>query len=289
MLDKIIAFFMSIITFFMSLFGLNTPKLYTFENVSYGEESRQVLDLYIPEDNDGTVGLILMIHGGAWIAGDKSSYTDTAKYVAEDHGYAAAAINYRYLSDDVDMYDILDDISAAVAKIKALGAEKGVTIDKMILTGHSAGGHLSMLYAYSKGATSAIEPVAVIDYCGPTNLADENFYNSDIGVDGINKLLSWSTGVDITTETFADHKVELLAVSPIAYVSTAVPTVIAHGEKDATVPYSNATALDAALTVAGVKHDFVSYPNSGHGLSDDEDCEDKVYELFVQYSAEYLK
>lgn len=290
MLEKLIAFFMSVISFFMSLFGINVTVDYSsFKNVAYGNETRQVLDLYIPDNNDGELGLVLMIHGGAWIGGDKSTYTDTAKNIADNYGCAAATINYRYLSEDVNMYDILDDITAATAKIKAIGNENGVNINKMLLTGMSAGGHLSMLYAYSKADVSAIEPVAVVNFCGPTNLADENFLSSDIGTEGIYTLCSWATGTEITADNFSDSKAALLAVSPIAYINTAVPTVIAHGEKDATVPYSNALTLVAALETAGVKYDFVSYPNSGHSLSDDSDCSDKTYELFAQYIEAYLK
>lgn len=289
MFDKIIAFFMSIITFIMSLFGLNTVKYDSFENISYGEANRQVLDLYIPKENNGTVGLILMIHGGAWIAGDKSAYTDDAKGIAENYGYAAATINYRYLSEDVTMADILDDIESAVAKIKEIGTQNSVDINKMILTGHSAGGHLSMLYSYSKAKTSAITPVAVIDYCGPTDFTDAEFFNSDIGADGIAKLYSWAIGTEVTVNNYLSYSKELLEISPIAYAATAVPTVIAHGEKDATVPYSNATTLVSVLNMANVKNDFISFPNSNHALGNDKDCSDKVTELFIQYANEYLK
>lgn len=290
MFDKIIAFFMSIISFFLSLFGISLPAAYdSFENVAYGTESRQVLDLYIPEEHDGTLGLILMIHGGAWVAGDKESYTENAKNIAANYGCAAAAINYRYLSETVTMYDILDDITAATAKIKAIGEENGVVIDKMLLTGMSAGGHLSLLYAYSKADEAAIKPVCVVNQCGPTDFTDENFLNSDIGTDNVYMLMSWATGLEITPDNYELNTLPLLAVSPVAYAATAVPTVTAHGQKDSTVPYSNALNLDAALTAAGVRHDFIPYPNSGHSLSDDKDCESKVYDLYVQYINEYLK
>lgn len=289
MLDKFIAFFMSIITFFLSLFGINTSSYNSFENISYGEESRQVLDLYLPKETDGSVGLILMIHGGAWIVGDKSTYTNTAKDIAENYGYAVATINYRYLSENVTMNDILDDIESAVTKIKEIGSKNSVDINKMLLTGHSAGGHLSMLYSYSRAKNSAITPVAVVDFCGPTNFTDKNFFNSDIGVEGIEKLYSWAIGTEVNQNNYLLYSKELLEISPIAYASTAVPTVIAHGEKDATVPYSNATALVSALNVAGVKNDFVSFPNSTHSLADDNDCSKKVENLFVQYASEYLK
>lgn len=289
MFDKLIAFFMSIITFFLSLFGLNTTKYDSFENISYGKESRQVLDLYLPKNTDGTSGLILMIHGGAWVAGDKSTYTSTAKDIVKNYGYAVATINYRYLSENVTMNDILDDIENAVTKIKEIGNQNSVEINKMLLTGHSAGGHLSMLYSYSRAKNSSITPVAVVDFCGPTNFTDEKFFNSDIGLENIEKLYSWATGTEINQNNYLLYSKELLEISPIAYASTAVPTVIAHGEKDATVPYSNATTLVLALNANGVKYDFVSYPNSTHSLADDDDCSEKVETLFMQYASEYLK
>lgn len=290
MFDKIIAFFMSIITFFLSLFGISLPAAYdSFENVAYGTEERQVLDLYIPEEHDGTLGLILMIHGGAWVAGDKESYTNNAKEIAGSYGCAAAAINYRYLSENVTMADILDDITAATAKIKAIGEENGVVIDKMLLTGMSAGGHLSLLYAYSRANEAAIRPVCVVNQCGPTDFTDKNFLNSDIGTDNVYMLMSWATGIEITPENFELNAIPLLAVSPVAYAATAVPTVTAHGQKDATVPYSNALSLDTVLKAAGVRHDFIPYPNSGHSLADDKDCESAVYDLYVEYVNEYLK
>lgn len=289
MFDKIIAFFMSIISFFLSLFGINIdPNYVSFENVSYGTEDRQVLDLYIPEEHDGTIGLVLMIHGGAWVAGDKESYTTNVKAVAEDYGCAGATINYRYLSETVTMQDILDDITAATAKIKAIGEENGVVIDKMILSGMSAGGHLSLLYAYSQADVAAIKPVAVVNFCGPTDFTDKNFLSSNLGTDNICMLFSWSTGTQITAENMENNP-DLLAVSPITYAATAVPTVTAHGKNDITVPFSNAETLDDALKNAGVRHDFIPYPNSDHGLSGDKDCETKVYELYIQYVNEYLK
>lgn len=289
MFDKIIAFFMSIISFFLSLFGINIDPAYvSFENIAYGTEDRQVLDLYIPEDHNGTVGLILMIHGGAWVAGDKESYTKNAKSIAEDYGCAGATINYRYLSETVTMQDILDDITAATAKIKAIGAENGIVIDKMILSGMSAGGHLSLLYAYSQSEVAAIKPVSVVNMCGPADFTDANFLNSALGSEYICTLFSWATGTVITADNMANNT-ELLEISPVAYADTAVPTITAHGEKDSVVPFSNAVALDNALKNAGVRHDFIPFPNSDHDLAADTGCEEEMYELYVQYVNEYLK
>ena len=121
MFEKIIAFFMSIINFFLGLFGLGgtEPACQKYFDLSYGTHERQVVDLFIPDDASGDLGLVLFIHGGAWIAGDKESYEGGMEYGATELGIATASVNYRYISDDVDLLDVLDDIDDALAVIKS--------------------------------------------------------------------------------------------------------------------------------------------------------------------------
>jgi len=293
MWEKIVAFFMSIIMGILSLFGLEhlvDGGIKKMENISYGTHERQVLDLYLPEDLSDVTGLVLCIHGGAWIGGDKSAYTDSAKDLCKNMNIATATVNYRYLSENVTMSDIIDDIDAAVAKIKEIGKENGTDINKMLLTGHSAGGHLSMLYAYSKADTAAVTPAAVANFSGPTDLNDKNYFvNNDLGTENVLMLVSFATGKKITLDNFEDSKADLDSASPLYYVNeSTVPTIICHGMKDTTVPYSNAVALDEKLTEYGVTHDFISYPNSGHGLESDEEQAKYAEELMVKYFNEYV-
>lgn len=298
MWEKIIAFFMSIISFFAGLFGFNVEnKDYTFKNLAYGSHERQVMDLYLPEENDGEVGLILFIHGGAWISGDKEGYKGALEVACNDLGYAAAAINYRYLSESVSLHDIADDIGSALAKIKSVGSEKGININKVLLTGSSAGAHLSMFYAYSRKDTAPITPVAVVSNCGPTDLSDDNFYyNSDLGVNSelgsfadIANLFSFAGEESFTYENRVLVKQALLKVSPIYYVNAdTVPTVINHGKKDTIVPFSNAQALADKLREYGVTYDFNIYPNSGHGLSEDAENIEIADDLLYKYIKTYL-
>lgn len=86
MFDKIIAFFMAIINFFMNLFGLGAIggekfNCQTFFDMPYGTHERQVVDLCIPNDASGDLGMVLFIHGGAWIGGDKESYDGGMNYL----------------------------------------------------------------------------------------------------------------------------------------------------------------------------------------------------------------
>lgn len=292
MFEKIIAFFMSIIAFFMSLFGLDTAaKVNEYKNLAYGTEERQVMDLYLPKEHDGEVGLILMIHGGAWISGDKSSNSDTAKNACKNFGYATASISYRYISDTVHMEDLLDDIEASLAKIKQVGEENGIKINKVLLTGQSAGGHLALLYGYSRVDSAPIKPAAVVSFCGVTNLNDENFYvNNALGDEEvIADLFSWAGGVDYDYDERLIALPALAKISPVNYVNAnTVPTVINHGNKDTIVPYSNAVLLDQKLTQHGVTHVFNTYEGADHDLAGDEAAEDRAYDLLVEYAAKYL-
>lgn len=309
MFDKIIAFFMSIIAFFMGLFGMGggdggnnggepvTPPgtNYTqYIDLAYGSGERQEMDLFIPNDASGDLGLVLLIHGGAWIEGNKDSYTNGAKAAAMYYGVAGATISYNYISKDVHMDTLMNDIDLALQKIKAVGAEKGVNINKVMLMGSSAGAHMSLLYAYSRADLAPVKPVAVISNSGPTDFLDESFYiNNDIGDEETMALLfSWVGGVPFS---YADrHNADVVAAlksySPLYYVNAnTVPTIINHGDKDTIVPYSNAVNLDAKLTEYGVPHYFNVYSGGGHGLDKDDAAKDRADQYMIEYINTYLK
>lgn len=294
MWEKIVAFFMSIVAFFSSLSGIGGAQAntdYVFKNLSYGSHKRQVLDLRIPENSDGEVGLVLMIHGGAWVGGDKEGYSSGIKNACNKLGYAGATINYRYIGDGVTIHDILDDIESALKVIKEKGTAVGIDINKVLLTGDSAGGHLSMLYAYSRSDTAPIKPVAVVSNSGPTDLADENFFiNNSIGNEEVMAdLFSLCIGKDFSYADRALYKEELKAVSPLYYINAkTVPTVINHGMKDTVVPFSNAEALATKLKEYGVKYDLNAFPNSNHDLGSDSKNKKIADDLLNSYLKTYL-
>ena len=287
--SKIIAFFMAIIAFFSGLFSGGKkpsdptpadPAANTFYDHAYGTDARQILDLVLPENASGEKGLILFIHGGAWISGNKD-------------------LNYRYISASVHMDALMADVSAALAEIKALAAGRNVQLNKALLTGYSAGAHMSMLYAYKYAGSAPVTPVAVVSYCGPADLTSAAFIEQNqLGdtADLIN-LLNGIAGVAITPEEYqnkngryAEWINALQAYSPLYQVrSGSVPTVLGHGKKDAIVPFDTAAAMDAALAEKGVPHDFVIFPNSGHDLDQDPACAEQMYQLLAQYAQTYLK
>lgn len=297
MWSTIMAYITAIIVFFSSLFGLPLEDGsvendgYTYKNLEYGHHERHVVDLYLPKNSDGEVGLILLIHGGGWKAGSKEEYVNTAPAYVEKYGCAVAALNYRYLSEIYDLNDLLDDIDNCLKRVKGIAEDKGIKLPGVLLTGGSAGGHLSMLYAYARKDSAPIEPKAVISNSGPADLTDENLYHCNPldSEDGIAALLSEACGKKFSYENRVKAYDALMAVSPVAYVDAdTVPTVVNHGMKDTVVPFSNALTIVSKLEECGVKHYFNIFPNSNHGLESDPANTEIANQLFTEYVLTYL-
>lgn len=259
------------------------------------KDERQKYDLVFPKKSKGKLGLVLCIHGGGWVEGNKDAYTESLFQVSEEKGVAAACMNYRYVSENVNYDDVLDDITSALAAIKAKGAEYGVSFDKVLLNGISAGGHLSLLYAYTRKDIAPIEPVCVVELCGPTDLENPFFYSvknrvgASVGVEYFRNIISHGIGFDIDLDNFDTARNAMKKYSPINFVDeNTVPTVSGQGEIDDIVPYQNSVDLDKKLTEFNVEHTFISFPNSNH------ECEDKesmsaIMKLFFKYIDTYLK
>ena len=110
------------------LSGLDRAKLGIF----YGPKPRNQVDLFMPESTPR--GLVVFVHGGYWMALDNSYWSHLANGAVE-HGYAVAMPSYT-LCPDVRIGEIVGEVGAAIGKAAEL-------IDgPIMLTGHSAGGHL---------------------------------------------------------------------------------------------------------------------------------------------------
>lgn len=266
-----------------------TDTYYSYNNVSYGTHERHYLDLVIPKDDNTPSGIILYIHGGGWIAGDKEAYESTLISNAE-RGYISAAINYRYADGKhVTCGDILDDIDDALFKIKALCSDRGINVDRVMLTGGSAGGHISLMYAYTRVKSAPLTPVAVVSYAGPTDLCDSNFYITKYSED-IKKMISKISGANLLKKTLEECKNELIKASPINYVGeNTVPTILCHGTLDDVVPYSNAESLYKLLCQYEVDCELITFKNSGHGLEADSDSSVYSDSRFYKFAEKYLR
>jgi arylformamidase len=105
-------------------------------DIAYGEHERQKYDLFSPEgDGAADAPVIVYIHGGYWLRGDRKDYSCVAKPFVEA-GCRVAIPSYR-LCPEVTVPDIIAD---AIAFTKAIAAKTG---KRPLIVGHSAGGHLA--------------------------------------------------------------------------------------------------------------------------------------------------
>jgi arylformamidase len=152
-------------------------------DVRYGKGPKQTLDLFpaaLPR------AALLFIHGGYWRALDKADHSFVARPLVT-HGVSVAVLNYD-LCPDVDIERIIEECREAVAWLSREGARHGVPVERLVVAGHSAGGHLAaMLFAtdwreYGVGASTIVGGVAVSGVFDLEPLVQVSF-NADLRLD----------------------------------------------------------------------------------------------------------
>jgi len=238
--------------------GVNLEALILLEE-SYGEDSQQVFDIYLPEGRStATTKIILLVHGGGWVGGDKEDMTNFISDIQQAHpDHAIVNMNYvlANLSTNTPAFpnqylDIDLLINTLVAQSETLHIRPEIGI-----IGTSAGAHLGMIYDYVYDTTDRVK--FVVDIVGPSNFSDP-FYADD---PNFNIALSL-----LTDETAFPEGIDLaMANSPSAQVNIkSSPTLLFYGNQDPLVPLTNGQSLDTALNQFEIPHSFTIY-DGGHG------------------------
>ena len=155
----------------------NSQLKWTFQNISYGNDENQKFDIIIPGGR--IVHAVIYIHGGAYLFGNKSQYPSFLADYSKNNIFAT--IDYRLLNkdNDIQMEDILSDVHDVLTEIIELARAHNVTIRDFILVGHSAGGHIGLLYGYKYFEKSKnIKIVTCISLAGPTDFTDDSGWSS---------------------------------------------------------------------------------------------------------------
>lgn len=273
------------------------------ENISYktiekGDTNRVLLDIYMPKNPVKKVPVLVQIHGGAWVEGNKSLTGRTFSEMAVEQllklGYAVVSINYRLVNKEIHFPIPIQDCKDAIRWIRKNAEKYQFDTENIGVWGGSAGAHLSLLAAYTDDAKFIGDPDLahysakvnyVLDEFGPVDMNAilqtkagkfKLFLARLLKKDLISlraRLINAITGMDINTQ-----KKEIIAlcddISPIHYTETAVPTMIWHGNKDNVVPLKQSKLLlkklkenhvDAALHVIdGGDHGFTKSTESVH-------------------------
>lgn len=240
-----------------------TPDAITSRmGLAYGPLPAEQGDLFLPQGVKAPP-VVLVIHGGGWVAGDRSSAAGLARVIAS-HGMAAFNIDYRLANaakPDTRWPAQIVDAQLAIRWIRAHATELGVDGTRIGAAGDSAGAHLALLLGVLPqnvpGDQAGLWPGqppdvhAVADQFGPVDLAS---------------LPSWVGGIyPALLGSQAPAPGDIAAMSPLSGItSKSAPVLIIQGDTDAVVPPAQSLMLQAALRRQGVRVDYIRYPG-GHG------------------------
>ena len=125
-------------------------------DVRYGKRPNETMDLF---PGGGGRGLLVFIHGGYWRALDKSDFSYLAPaFVAV--GLDVAVINYD-LCPVVDIGTIIDECRTAIRWLTREGAAHGLATHNIVISGHSAGGHLTAAMHATDWPALGVDPDAI--------------------------------------------------------------------------------------------------------------------------------
>jgi len=236
--------------------GMLDPSEYYEElNISYGADTNQKFDLYLPANRNPSTKVMFLVHGGGWSGGDKTEMNAFKDIIRQDlPNMAIVNINYRLADASNSPYPMqIDDITAVVNYLENSQNTYSISDDYGFI-GVSAGAHLSLLWSYAFDTNDHVKMVCSI--VGPTNFTDHAYLQTtNPNVESLMALY----GVDATTEFLEE-------VSPYHRVTaSAPPTILFYGGQDPLVPTTQGTAMRERLQQLGVTHEFTLYENAGHG------------------------
>ncbi len=230
-----------------------------FLDVPYASISpSQKLDIYLPEQGVGPFPVLLVIHGGGFMIGDKRDVHVLPFLGAIELGFAVVSVEYR-LSREAIFPAAVQDVKAAVRWIRANQEVYSIDGGKIAACGGSAGGNLAVMLGVT-GQTKVFDDQqqgnleftsdvqAVVDWFGPVDFLhmDEQIQINGIGVPDHNEPFSpESQYLGAPIQTIPD-KVE--QANPYLYLHAGLPPFfIQHGAVDPLVPVQQSIALHKAL------------------------------------------
>ena len=244
-----------------------------FPNITYAKANNLELklDLYLPKNRTNPTATLILFHGGGWVDGQKErNVLYLLPYLAM--GWSAVNVEYR-TGHQSPAPAAVEDTRCALRWLSYRAREYSLDTSKFVLTGTSAGGHLSLITGmlpantvfdrqctiqgndrWNTAAVPAPRVAAIVNWFGISDVAD---------------LLDGPNAKNYAREWFGSmSNAEQLAnqVSPVNYVRAGLPPIITiHGENDDVAPYNHSVRLHSALDKAGVPNQLVTIRGRKHG------------------------
>jgi len=222
--------------------------------LAYGAGERQRCDVYRPLDAagkplTGPLPMVVFVHGGSWMSGDKHLYRWVGQALAQQ-GFVAILPNYG-LMPAVRFPDFANDVAAAVAFAHTHAAEWGGDPGRLFLMGHSAGAHLAALNAYDARylARHGLTPAIIAGYIGLSGPYD------------------FQLNTPLLKGTFAGSSERERDALPVILVTATAPrSLLIMGRDDTTVNPHNTHSLAARMREVGASVEEM-WVDGDHGVT----------------------
>ena len=253
--------------------GCRGAEFRVLRDQCYGEtgDKSELCDLYLPVKTPAEGHpVVVVVHGGGWISGDKWTIAGYARELATN-GFAAIAINYR-LAPEHKFPKQVDDVRQALVWTNEHAEQYALDLNRVGLFGYSAGGHLVSLVS-----SLADEPITTQATASLWSLSDDRWSK----LPTINAVCAGGPPCDFrsippTNTSLAyflggsrrDKPDVYVAASPTAHISAKDPaTQIIHGENDMLVPIAGSQSFHAMQVEMGVDSRLKIMPNQGHMIT----------------------
>jgi alpha-L-fucosidase 2 len=235
-------------------------------NIEYGRAGKYSLlfDAHIP-DGRGPFPAVLLVHGGAWVRGDRITSVEPLFKPLTDAGFAWFSISYRLAADVVrnpiaaalHLGAAESDVRRAVAFVKEHASEYRVNPNKVVLIGESAGGQLAAMAALRPDPGGTVQ--GVVAFYTPSDLVSLVRASSMIP-DNVRDAVKGTSFDDILMAGLKEF-------SPINYVSaTSPPFLLIHGTDDNIVPVAQSERFCDKFRTAGAGCQLYKVEGGGHGI-----------------------
>jgi acetyl esterase/lipase len=227
-------------------FAMHDREVEVLRNLSYTEGGRRAhLDIYRPRGGVANAPVLIQIHGGGWTIGNKEQQGLLIMNRMAARGWVGVSINYRLAPKHRWPAQIID-VKRAIAWVRENIAEFGGNPDYIVLTGGSAGGHLTSLAALTPNESAWQPGFEGVD----TSVAGAvPFY-------GVYDFTMDDVGARIMREHFLSRVVfppgavdeDYLLASPMNHITADAPDfLVVHGAHDSLVPVKQARVFSQRL------------------------------------------
>jgi len=253
-------------------FRMGLPEVERTKNLSYGPYGRRNrLDVYRRKDHPTKAPILFQIHGGGWVIGNKDQQGIPLMQHLTSRGWVCVAPNYR-LSPRATFPDHLVDLKRALAWTREHAEEYGGDPNFIVVTGGSAGGHLTALVAltqndpeYQPGFEHADTSVyAAVPYYGVYDFTGRNHVRKKLDEEGMRRFLERS----VMKSKLRDDPEGWAKASPIDRITPDDPPMfVIHGRNDTLVPVAEARFFVAKLrATANEPVVYAELPGAQHGF-----------------------